>query len=71
MTLINPTTGEAIAKYQGMKQWREALQQDEQLWSTIYHMVYSTMKGVEIDLTPADEPSEVEENANTEETELS
>jgi RecA/RadA recombinase len=68
MTLINPTTGEAIAKYQGMKQWREALQQDEQLWSTIYHMVYSAMKGVEIDLTPAEVE---EENANTEETELS
>ncbi|ALA07227.1 putative recombinase RecA [Brevibacillus phage SecTim467] len=54
MTLIDPVTGEQIAKYQGARQWRDALQKDEVLWAKIYHMVYAKMKGVDIDLSEWD-----------------
>lgn len=70
MTLIDPATGEAIVKYQGAKQWRDALQNDEELWAKIYHMVYAKMEGVDIDLSEWDasehqspEGSGEEENA--------
>jgi RecA/RadA recombinase len=54
MTLIDPATGEAIAKYQGEKQWRDALQSDDELWAKMYHMVYAKMDGVDIDLAEWD-----------------
>lgn len=68
MTLIDPATGEAIAKYQGAQQWRDALQNDEVLWSKMYHMVYAKMKGEVIDLSSWD-AEEVEEAVTNDETE--
>jgi RecA/RadA recombinase len=67
MTLAHPTTGEIIAKYQGFKQWRDALQEDEKLWGIIYHMVYSSMKGIDIDLTEwdAEESTPIEGSEET------
>jgi len=55
-SLINPATGEVIAKYQGMNKWKEALSEDEKLWSTLYLM--STLAARQ---TPADEMMEIVE----------
>lgn len=68
MTLVDPATGETIAKYQGAKQWRDALQADEVLWAKIYHMVYARMDGVDIDLSEWD-ASEHQSIEGSEETE--
>lgn len=45
-SLVNPVTGEVIAKYQGINKWKEALHADEQLWAMLYLMVTLAAQGV-------------------------
>lgn len=37
-SLVNPVTGEVIARYQGLAKWKDALHNDEKLWATLYLM---------------------------------
>lgn len=45
-SLIDPTTGEVIAKYQGVDKWKEALHNDDLLWAKIYTMTQLAARGV-------------------------
>lgn len=53
-SLINPATGEVIAKFQGSAKWKDALHSDERLWSMLYLMVTLAARQ-----TPAEEMMEI------------
>lgn len=46
-SLINPATGEVIARYQGLNRWKEALHSNEKLWSILYLMTTLGYKGTD------------------------
>jgi len=53
-SLINPATGEVIAKFQGSAKWKDALHSDERLWSMLYLMVTLAARQI-----PAEEMMEI------------
>ncbi|MGG1263757.1 hypothetical protein [Brevibacillus laterosporus] len=57
-SLINPATGEVIAKYQGANKWKEALYANDQLWSMLYLMTSLAARGT----SPEEMMASVEES---------
>ncbi|QNR70366.1 hypothetical protein IAQ67_28845 (plasmid) [Paenibacillus peoriae] len=44
-SLVDPTTGEIIARYQGTEKWKEALHADDLLWAKLYTMTQMAARG--------------------------
>jgi hypothetical protein len=59
MSLIDPSTSEIIAKYQGEGQWKKALEENDSLWEQLANMVYGALHGYEGEV-PVDESTETE-----------
>lgn len=71
-SLVDPVTGEVIAKFQGIAKWKDALHNDEKLWATLYLMTSLAARQ-----TPPEEMMEIVEQevgsfeSTSTETELS
>lgn len=54
-SLIDPNSGEVIAKHQGMNQWKQALQDDTTLWIKLNEWIEQAMFGSPADFEVQDE----------------